>query len=209
MSDNQNSVSSLKNQARMIAMLIILIWALEVIDIFGNNWLDQLGIRPRSIDGLRGIIFAPWLHFGFEHLAANTIPLAVLAWFTMLRGGSRFIAVTAVIVVVAGIGTWLLGDANSLHAGSSILIFGYFGYLLFNGIFERSLHSISIALITILLYGSLIWGVLPFAVDTHVSWEGHLSGFIGGIMAAWMLNNRQDLPEDDDEEGDLDIRIGV
>ena len=163
--------------------MLAFLWVLEFIDlvIFGQR-LDYWGIRPRSLEGLRGIVFAPVLHGGFSHLIANTIPFFVLGSFVILRGLRAFLEITAVIWLIGGVGTWLTGASNSVHIGASILIFGYLGYLLARAYYERSLNALLIAGLVGILYGGMIFGILP--IQAGVSWQGHLFGFIGGIVAA-------------------------
>ena len=176
----------LKTQVIILGGFIALIWTLEIVDmLFLGGALNAYGIRPRSIIGLRGILFAPFLHGGLAHVAANTIPFLTLGWLIMLRETSDFFVVTAVTMIVSGLGTWLIGPANSIHIGASGLIFGYLGFLLLRGYFERSVTAILFSLIVGLVYGGLIWGVLP--LQFGVSWQGHLFGFIGGGLAARLL----------------------
>ena len=175
-----------RQHVRILGGFVVLLWAIELVDIFiFGGWLDRFGIRPRSLFGLQGILFAPFLHHGLAHLVANTVPLITLGWLIMLRETSDFFIVSVITMFVSGVGTWILGSPNSIHVGASGLIFGYFGFLLSRGYFERSTSSIALSLIAILFYGSLIWGVLP--TDESISWQGHLFGFIGGIVAARLL----------------------
>lgn len=176
-----------RQHLRILGGFVVLLWAIELLDLYiFNGWLDQFGIWPRHLIGLRGIVFAPLLHHGIGHLLANTIPLFTLGWLIMLRKTSDFFVVSAITLVVSGIGTWVFGSPNSIHVGASGLIFGYFGFLLSRGYFERSMSSIALSVIAIVFYGSLIWGVLP--TDETVSWQGHLFGFIGGVIAARSLS---------------------
>ena len=171
-------------QAAILAGVVALLWLLELVDLLiFRGRLDALGIRPRSLDGLRGILFAPFLHAGFAHLAANTIPFVVLGWLVMLRSTSDFFVVAAVSAVTSGLGAWLLGGPRTVHVGISGVIFGFLGYLLARGIYERRLGSILLALIALLLYGGALWGVLPLRAG--VSWQGHLFGFLGGWLVAY------------------------
>lgn len=176
----------LKTQAIVLGGFIALIWTLEIVDLlFLGGVLNAYGIRPRSIIGLRGILFAPFLHGGLAHVAANTIPFLTFGWLIMLRETSDFFVVTAVTMLTSGLGVWLIGSPYTIHIGASGLIFGYFGFLLLRGYFERSFSAILFSLIVGLLYGSLIWGVLPLQVG--ISWQGHLFGFLGGALAARLL----------------------
>lgn len=175
---------------QILGGFILTLWILELIDlIFLHGQLNRLGIRPRRWIGLRGIVFAPLLHGNLGHLAANTIPLVVLGWLIMLNGINTFLTVTAITWVISGFGTWLLGGRNTNHIGASGLVFGYFGYLLCRGYFDQSFSAIAIAVLVGLLYGSMIWGVLP--IHRGKSWQSHLFGFIGGGVAARYLPELQ------------------
>ena len=191
---------TLKTQAIILGGMVVFIWLVEIVDsLIFNGALDSFGIRPRTVEGLKGILFAPALHSNFSHLMANTIPLLVLGWFVLLRGTKTFVVVTLTVIIVSGLGTWLIGPANSVHIGASGLVFGYFGYLLLNSWFERSLASVLWAVLVFLLYGSLMWGVLP--QGNGISWQGHLFGFIGGGVAAYLLAKRP-LSTNETESGD-------
>ena len=175
----------LLRQAAILGAIVALLWLLELVDLLiFRGRLDALGIRPRTIVGLRGILFAPFLHLGFAHLAANTIPFVVLGWLVMLRSTSDFFVVAAVSAAASGLGAWLLGGARSVHLGLSGVIFGFLGYLLGRGVYERRLLAIGLALIALLLYGGALWGVLPLRAG--VSWQGHLFGFLGGWLVAYL-----------------------
>ena len=175
----------IRTQILILATLIGLMWGLEILDTFVfRDGLDSLGILPRNPIGLRGILFAPFLHGGFDHLAANTIPLIVLGWLIMARSISDFFVVSIICMVVGGLGTWLFG-ATALHVGASGVIFGYLGFLLARYYFDRRLSSGLIALFVGCSYGSVLWGVLPSVPG--ISWEGHLFGFLSGILAARVI----------------------
>ncbi|MBD2460595.1 rhomboid family intramembrane serine protease [Oscillatoria sp. FACHB-1407] len=179
----------LRTQVVILGGLITLMWFLEIVDQLTGRSLDRLGIIPRTTIGLRGILFAPLLHGSFTHLLANTIPFLTLGWFVMLRRTSDFWVVSAIAMVIGGLGTWLIGAPFTVHIGASGVIFGYLGFLLFRGYFERSFIAILLSVIVVVLYGGLIWGVLPGRIG--VSWEGHLFGFIGGAIAARLLAERK------------------
>lgn len=182
--------SDFKAPFQVLGSLIVTLWILELVDsLLLRGRLNRLGIRPRKWIGLRGIIFAPLLHGNFGHLAANTIPLVVLGWLIMLNGLNTFLTVTAIVWVFSGVGTWLFGGSHTNHIGASGLVFGYFGYLLLRGYFDQSASAITIAVIVGLLYGSMIWGVLP--IHQGKSWQSHLFGFIGGGVAARYLPELQ------------------
>ncbi|HEY9667673.1 MAG TPA: rhomboid family intramembrane serine protease [Coleofasciculaceae cyanobacterium] len=184
-------VHELKTQGTILGGMVAAIWVLELLDIliFGQR-LNIFGIIPRQIVGLRGILFAPFLHGGFVHLVANTIPLLTLGWFVMLQETSDFFVVTGITMLISGVGVWLLGSSG-VHVGASGIIFGYLGFLLARGYFERNFPSILFSLIVGFLYGGALWGILPTVPG--ISWEGHLFGFVGGILAARFLSRRKKL----------------
>ena len=181
------TASQVETQVKIIGGFIVLIWGLELIDqVLLRHRLDRLGIVPRTQLGLRGILFAPLLHGTWNHLMANTLPFAVLGWLTLLQGVPEFTIVTAVVWVVSGLGVWLFAAPHTLHVGASGIIFGYFGFLLSRSYFEQDLRSAAVSVVVALLYGPLIWGILP-SRRRGISWQGHLFGFVGGILIARYL----------------------
>jgi membrane associated rhomboid family serine protease len=180
---------NLKSQLIILGGFLLLLWLIEIVDwlIFRGS-LDGLGIRPRTLSGLGGIFLAPLLHGNFQHLLTNSIPLLVLGWLILsTRQLKSFVFISLIIVVVSGFGTWLIGPRNSVHLGASGLVFGYLGFLLLLGYFERSFRAIALAVVVFFLYGGLIWGVLPLVQG--VSWQAHLFGFVGGGLAAYQIGN--------------------
>ena len=138
---------------------------------------------PYALASLRGVLLSPMLHGSFSHLLSNTLPLLVLGGFVALRGTKTLIGVSLFVVVLGGLLVWLVGRP-AVHIGASGLVFGYFGYLLAQGWYERSFVSIVVAVAVLLLYGGIIFGALPQA--GFISWEGHLFGLIAGVLAARM-----------------------
>jgi membrane associated rhomboid family serine protease len=182
----------LGRHAMLLSIIVAILWSSEIIDqiILGGR-LDGFGIRPRTWSGLGHILIAPWLHVGFGHLAANTVPLLVLGWLVMLRRTFDFVMVALISALVSGFGIWLFGGARTIHLGASGVIFGLLGALLARAYFERSWAALALALVAGLLYGGMLWGVLPGAPG--VSWLGHFFGFVGGVLAARLLAD-QDIP---------------
>ncbi|WP_420642705.1 rhomboid family intramembrane serine protease [Candidatus Leptofilum sp.] len=181
----------LKTPLSIVGGFVLMLWLIEGIDqlVFGGS-LDGFGVRPRSLDGLLGILWAPFLHGGFRHLIANTGPLLILGSIVMLSRRLRdFFLITFIVTLIGGLGAWLIGPRLSVHLGASGLIFGYFGFLLLAAYFERSCRATLIALVVLLLYSGIIWGVLP--QGGGISWQTHLFGFIGGGVAAYVLSQRQ------------------
>jgi membrane associated rhomboid family serine protease len=183
---SQRPRQELKTQALILATFVTIFWVLEILDQFVfRGSLDFFGIMPHKLIGLRGILFAPFLHGNLPHLIANTVPFIVLGWLVMLQETSDFFIVTGLTMLVGGLGVWLFGTPGSIHIGASILIFGYLGFLLLRGYFQKNFPSILLSIIVFLLYGGTIWGVLPSRPG--ISWQGHLFGFLGGVLAAKLI----------------------
>ncbi len=164
-------------------------WAMEIIDLFPGTPFDSWGIRPRTLRGLLGIPLAPFLHSGFPHLIANTIPFVVLGVVIALSSVEQFVEVTCIIALTSGLGTWLFGQSNSVHIGASGLVFGYLTYLVSRGVFARRILWLAGGFVVMLVYGGILWGLLP---RPGVSWTGHVFGAVGGVLAAWILHGQSD-----------------
>lgn len=172
--------------ARTIAAFVVLLYVVEVLDRLFR--LEQNGIEPREGEGLDGILWAPLLHGGWPHLVGNTVPLLVLGFMILLSGVRLWASVTAVVWLVAGLGTWLTGADNTVHIGASSLIFGWLVYLMLRGFFSRRAGQILLGVVVLVLYGGALLGVLPG--QPGISWQGHLFGAVGGGLAAWWLRAR-------------------
>lgn len=183
--------TQLKTPLALIGSFILLLWLIEILDqLIFKGALDSFGVRPRTLAGLWGILWAPLLHGSFRHLIANTGPLLILGSIVMLSRRLRdFFTISFIVTLIGGLGTWLIGPRYSIHLGASGLIFGYFGFLLLSAYFERSCRAIAIALVVLLLYSGIIWGVLP--QGGGISWQTHLFGFLGGGVAAYVLSQRE------------------
>jgi membrane associated rhomboid family serine protease len=150
------------------------------------------GIEPKRLDSVDGILLAPFLHANFAHVYANSIPLILLGTFVLAAGVRRFLYSTGVIILVSGVGVWLVGELGTVHVGASGVIFGFLGLLLTRGVVERSWWNIGVALLIGLLYWWQLSGMLPG--QEPVSWEGHLFGFVGGVIAAVLFRWRRRRP---------------
>jgi membrane associated rhomboid family serine protease len=174
--------------AALMVAWVALLWLLEAIDVLCGHRLDGFGIVPRRGGELLDIVPSAFTHFGFGHVASNSLPLLVLGFIAALRGITRFLAVALTVVVVGGLGVWLIAPAHTNTAGASGLVFGLFGYLVIRGFADHRALDIVVGLIVGVFYGSILWGVLPTA--TGASWQGHLFGLIGGVAAAFLFRER-------------------
>ena len=184
------STTKLPSGLRLVAVALGIMWVAEIIDMFLGGRLDGHGIIPRRIAGLDGILWSPFLHDGFSHLISNTVPFAVLSGLVLVQGVRRWINASVIIVIAGGLLVWAFAiGSNELHIGASGWVFGLFGFLVVSAILERKLISIGIGLVALFFYGStILFGFIP---RPGLSWEGHLFGFIAGIIAARILANRE------------------
>ncbi len=177
---------SIRSHAFILFGFLAVMWALEIWDhVVPVSGLDHYGIRPRSIPGLFGVALAPFLHGGFGHLIANSFPFIILGGIVMLGGLQVFWSVTVFVIAVGGLAIWLVAPDYSIHIGASGLVFGYLGFLLSRGFFERSFFWSLVAIVVLVLYGGLVFGVFPG--QQGISWQSHLFGFIAGVLAAWLM----------------------
>lgn len=177
-----------KASAITMGIVVACLWVLELIDGLTNHALDNLGIDPRQLASLPEVLTAPFLHFGWQHLISNTVPLLVLGTLVLVSGLREFLTVTVVSAVTSGVLVWLISPSNTVTLGASGVIFGYLTYLLARGFYTRRWGQLALALLVGLFYGGILWGVLPGAVG--VSWQAHLGGAIGGLLAARLLHRR-------------------
>jgi membrane associated rhomboid family serine protease len=175
-----------------ILSFVALLYVIEAWDALNHQELNADGIRPLETDGLWGIIWAPLLHASWEHLIANTGPALVLGFLVTLAGMSRFIYATAIVWILGGFGTWLIGNigappgVETTHIGASGLIFGWLTFLIVFGFFTRKVWQILVGVVVLFIYGGVLLGALPGTFG--VSWQGHLCGGIAGVIAAYLLS---------------------
>jgi membrane associated rhomboid family serine protease len=177
--------SDLRRIIFILGGALLVLWLVLLSNaLFFDGQLARFGIVPRTLEGLRGIAFAPFLHAGTAHLAANSVGLLIFGGLVLLRNETHFWLVALIGALLGGFGTWLFGRPL-IHIGASGVIFAWFGYLLSTGVFERRLGAILLSLLAVFGWGGLIYGVLPG--QPGVSWESHLFGVISGICAAWLI----------------------
>jgi membrane associated rhomboid family serine protease len=172
----------------VMAALLAGLWVVEGLDQLSGNALDTYGIHARDVDGLPEIFTAPLLHAGWEHLASNSVPFFAFGLLVLLGGVARWVVSTLVSIVASGLTAWLLTPAGTIILGASGLIFGWLTYLLVRGLWSRRPGQVALAVVILLVYGGLLWGVLPG--NAGISWQAHLGGAVGGVVAAWLLHRR-------------------
>ncbi|TIC86662.1 rhomboid family intramembrane serine protease [Nocardioides sp. GY 10127] len=166
-----------------------LLWVIEVVDQVTPLYLDDDGVVPRTASGLDGILWAPLLHVGFGHLLGNTVLLVPLLLLTLVGGLARGLAATGIIWLVAGLGTWVIASPGTVHLGASSLVFGWLTYLIVRGLYARNVSQLMLGVVLAVLLGGTLLGVLPG--QPGISWQGHLFGALGGVIAAAVLRRRR------------------
>lgn len=186
--DDDGPLSELLRPFVVVAVVAAVMWVSEGIDlVLPGEPLDGWGIRPRTARGVLGIPLAPFLHDGFRHLFANTIPFLVMGAVIASGSVARFVRVAAIVGVTSGVGVWLFARGGTIHLGASGLVFGFLTYLLARGVIARKVTWMLGGLVVLVLYGGILWGLLP---RPGVSWTGHVFGAVGGVLAAWILHRR-------------------
>src|SRR6201996_1195451 len=180
------SLRKFRDALIVMGAFLAVIWVLQVL-----NWADgyrldtEFGILPQHVSRLGEIFTAPFLHFSWQHIEGNSLPLFVLGVLAAYRSIGRFLLASLIIALTSGMAVWLFQSSNELTVGASGLIFGYFGYVLVRGFFDRNFFDIGVGLVA----GALYWTILQVAIPgtPGVSWIGHLGGLAGGVLAAWLL----------------------
>jgi membrane associated rhomboid family serine protease len=170
----------------LVGAMVVVMWVVEIVNAIDHYSLTRYGIEPREVDGLDGIVFSPFLHGSWGHLIGNTVPFVVLGGLIALSGIARVAAVTATVAVVGGLGVWVFAQSHSVHIGASGLVFGYAGYLVARGVFTRSVLHLAVGAVVAVVWGTtLVSGLIP---HDGISWQGHLFGGLGGVLAARLLS---------------------
>jgi membrane associated rhomboid family serine protease len=165
------------------------LWVVQILNAIDDYRLDRFGVKPRELDGLWGVVTMPFLHSSYGHLLSNTIPVVLIGWVLLLAGVSTWATVTGLVVVGGGLLTWLVGPGDSLIVGASGMVFGWLGYLLARAYFSRRLKWILVAVLVLIFFGTLLFGLFP-TLNSDVSWQAHVCGFVAGIGAGALLHPR-------------------
>jgi len=198
MSAGAVSMSKVRDALVVMIGLLVLLWVIQA-----ANWADgyrldaMLGIQPHSLAHLGGIVTAPFLHVSWQHIEGNSVPLFVLGFLAAYRGVAKFFVVTGIVVVTSGLTVWLFQDSGSVTVGASGLVFGYFGYVLARGLFDRNWVDIAVGAAA----GGMYYYILSVALPgtPGISWLDHSGGLAGGVLAAWLLRVRRPVGSSHDQ----------
>lgn len=187
--DAEAMIAEAKKALWVMVAVLGLIWVVQIV-----NWADQYrlsfdyGIRARDVASLPDIISSPFLHFSFSHIEGNSGPLFIFGFLAAYRGVRKFLWVTLLVMLTSGLGTWFTAPGGSVSAGASGVVFGYFGYLIVRGAFDRHRIDIVIGLVMALCFAYQFAVLLP---TEGVDWEGHVFGFVGGVLGGWLFRQRR------------------
>ena len=185
--DDGSLASPLGRAASLMVGILAVLWIVELVNgATGRSLAQAGGIRPRDVGSLVDIVTAPFLHGNVEHLAGNAVALFSLGFIAAVPSIKRFLLMTLIVVVVGGLGVWLFSPSNTVSIGASGVVFGYFGYLLMRGFVDRRPVDVVVSIGIGLAYAYPMWHSIGFGV-TNISWQGHLSGLVGGLLAAIVL----------------------
>ena len=172
-------------------ILVALMWLVKIIEVSFGIDLSRWGVTPHTARGLVGVFTLPFLHEGWEHLLSNSVPILVLGTALYYCYPTLANRVLLVIWLTSGFITWCIGHPDATHIGASALVYGLNLFLIVSGFIRGNRMLIVISLIMVFLYGSFIWGMIPsLAIPQNISWEGHLSGAIIGIVLAFVLRRQ-------------------
>jgi membrane associated rhomboid family serine protease len=173
----------------LMAGFAAVLWIVQILNAIDDYRLDRFGLKPREFDGLWGVVTMPFLHSSYGHLLSNSIPVILIGWVVLLAGVSTWATVTGLVVVGGGVLTWLVGPGDSVIVGASGLVFGWLGYLLARAYFSRRLKWIVVAVLVLVFFGTLLFGLFP-SINSDVSWQAHVCGFVAGIGTGALLHPR-------------------
>jgi membrane associated rhomboid family serine protease len=195
--DDGSLASPMGRAAALMVAFLGVLWIVQLVNAGTDYSLATSGgILPRDPSSLIDILTSPFLHGSLAHLAGNALPLFSLGVIAAIPSPKRFLLMTLVVIVVGGFGVWLFSPDNSITVGASGVVFGYFGYLLMRGLVDRRPADVVISIGIALAYGYAMWNSVGFGIE-GVSWQGHVAGLVGGMVAALFLRLPRSKPVTD------------
>ncbi|WP_103347718.1 rhomboid family intramembrane serine protease [Amycolatopsis sp. CA-128772] len=189
-SEAESMIAEAKKALWVMVGLLAVLWLVQIVNaVDGYDLGRDLGIEPRDPGSLPDVLTAPFMHSSWGHIEANSGPLFIFGFLAAYRGVKKWFGVSALIIVASGLGVWFTAPSNSVTVGASGLLFGYFGYVIVRGLFDRHPIDIVIGLVMALCFAYQFTSLLP--TDERVSWQGHLFGFAGGIVGGWLFRDRR------------------
>jgi membrane associated rhomboid family serine protease len=189
-SEAETMIAEARKALFVMVGLLAVLWLVQIVNALDDYDIGRdLGIQPRDPASLPDVLTSPFMHYGWGHIEANSGPLFVFGFLAAYRGVKKWFGVSLLIIVASGLGVWFTAPSNSVTVGASGLLFGYFGYVIVRGLFDRHPIDIVIGLVMALCFAYQFTSLLP--TDERVSWQGHLFGFAGGIIGGWVFRDRR------------------
>ncbi|MEU4248181.1 rhomboid family intramembrane serine protease [Amycolatopsis sp. NPDC026612] len=189
-SNAETMIAEAKKALWVMVGLLAVLWLVQIVNaVDGYDLSREFAIKPRDPASLPDILTSPFMHANWMHIEANSGPLFVFGFLAAYRGVKKWLGVSVLIIVASGLGVWFITPSNTLTVGASGLLFGYFGYIIVRGLFDRHPIDIVIGLVMALCFAYQFTSLLP--TDEGVSWQGHLFGFAGGIIGGWLFRDRR------------------
>ncbi len=185
----ESVLAGARNALFVMTGILIVIWVIQLVNAADSYHLTlNYGIRPRDLGSLPYILTAPFLHFSWTHIEGNSGPLFIFGFLAAYRGLAKFAAVTAVVIVTSGLAAWFFESPGSVGAGASGVVFGYFGYIMVRGIFDRHAIDVLVGAVMALCFAYQFAVLLP---HQGIGWQAHLGGLVGGILSGWLFRDRR------------------
>ncbi|NNM59687.1 MAG: rhomboid family intramembrane serine protease [Legionellales bacterium] len=188
-----DTVNLIGQNAAKAGLIVVFVWACHILNLLTGKRLNVLGVWPRHLTGLKGVIFAPFLHADINHLFFNTIPLFLLTDFVLIATGQSFWLISTLIIVLSGLFTWITGR-NAIHIGASGVIMGYWGFLVCLAVTQPTVFNVVIVVVMLYYLGGLFLNLFPSGES--VSFEGHICGLVAGLLTAYIwIQSSGNIPE--------------
>ena len=205
MVDNQiNRKKLLLKIIKLPLLFVLILWVIKTIEIYNNISFIEYGVLPREISGIKGVFFSPLIHKDFKHLINNSVPLLILGSALCYFFKTNYKKIFPLLYLFSGLMLWCLGR-TSLHIGASGIVYALASFIFFSGLISKNKNLSALSLIVVFIYGGLFWGLFP--TQQEISWEGHLSGFISGLVFAWFF--RSDLPKRKKYQWEIDEEMEI
>jgi membrane associated rhomboid family serine protease len=187
--DAESVLAEARNALFVMVGFLAILWIIQIV-----NWADsyrltfEYGIIPHDVARLPDIFTAPFLHVSWEHIEGNSGPLFIFGFLAAYRGVRKFLLLTLLVAITSGLGAWIFENPNSVGVGASGVVFGYFGYIIVRGFFDRHLIDVMLGLVMALCFAYQFTVLLP---QQGIGWQAHIGGVVGGIAGGWLLRDRR------------------
>ena len=187
--DAESVLAEARRALFVMAGFLAILWIIQLANAADSDRLSaEYGIRPHQLSSLPDILTSPFLHLSWTHIEGNSGPLFIFGFLAAYRGVVRFLGLTALIIVVSGLVYWSTASVHSYGVGASGVVFGYLGYILVRGIFDRHAIDLLIGAVMALCFAYQFTVLLPHA---GIGWQDHIGGLVAGVLGGWIFRDRR------------------